>query len=164
MSMLGLARGWFGVAGLVFLAVAAVAQPAPPQQVTTDPLVPTAAATHFATLTGQGEIPPVNTPATGYAWIRFDPQTNMLTWTVEYSGLSGPATGVHFHGPGVRGMIAAVALSLGSTAVLTSPLQGSVVLNAGQAAQFSAGRWYLNIHTAAHPDGEIRGQAVALPN
>ncbi len=144
-------------AASVLWAGLAVAQPT---QTTPNPLVPAATATHVAALTGPNEIPPANTPATGQAWILFDPATNALTWTVEYAGLTGEATGAHFHGPGVRGMNAAVVLSLGTA--LGSPIQGTVILTPAQAAQFASGRWYLNVHTPRFPNGEIRGQAVVV--
>ncbi len=135
----------------------AIAQPV---QTTASPLVPAATATHLAELNGPNEIPPANTPATGSAWMRFDPATNTLTWTVEYAGLTGQASAAHFHGPGIRGMNSPVVLPLGTA--LGSPIQGTAVLTPAQAAQFNGGRWYLNIHSARFPGGEIRGQAVAV--
>lgn len=150
-------QGLFALAASIAWAAAAVAQPV---QTTPNPLVPAAAATFVAELIGPNEIPPANTPATGYAWISFDPATRTLTWTVEYAGLTGNANGAHFHGPGIRGMNAAVVLTLGNA--LASPIQGTAVLTAAQAAQFVAGRWYVNIHTPRFPNGEIRGQAVPV--
>jgi hypothetical protein len=41
---------------------------------------------------------------------------------------------------------------------VTSPLQGSATLTDAQAADLQAGRWYVNIHTAANPGGEVRGR------
>jgi hypothetical protein len=45
-----------------------------------------------------------------------------------------------------------------SLKALLSPILGSATLTAQQAAELTAGKWYLNLHTAANPDGEIRGQ------
>jgi hypothetical protein len=150
-------QAFVGLAASLVAATLAFAQPA---QTTVNPLVPTAAATHVATLNGANETPPGNSPATGYAWMRFDAATNTLTWTVEYAGLTGPANGAHFHGPGVRGMNSPVVVPLGTA--FASPIQGTVVLTPAQATQFLGGRWYLNIHTQRFPNGEIRGQAVAI--
>jgi hypothetical protein len=61
----------------------------PPAQTTENPAVPAADATHIAVLTGAEEVPPVQTGGTGAAWVMFDDQTNTLTWTVEYTGLTG---------------------------------------------------------------------------
>src|SRR5918995_2989083 len=51
------------------------------------------------TLKGTEEVPPVETEAQGEAEAHYDTETRHLSWTIVYSGLSGPATGVHFHGP-----------------------------------------------------------------
>ena len=55
------------------------------------------------TLNGAQQVPPVQTPATGTAELTYDPGTRVLTWTLSYSGLSGPATMAHFHGPAAAG-------------------------------------------------------------
>ena len=54
-------------------------------------------------LTGAQQVPPVQTGANGTADLSYDPATRMLTWSVTYNGLSGPATMAHFHGPAVEG-------------------------------------------------------------
>ncbi|MCC6737001.1 MAG: CHRD domain-containing protein [Bauldia sp.] len=131
-------------------------------QATVDPEVPAADATHVAVLAGENEVPPVTTTGTGMAWIAFDPATNLVAWTVEFEGLTGDATGAHFHGPAEPGANAGVAISLvAAGAPVSSPLQGTATLTAAQAAEFTAGQWYVNIHTAANAGGEIRGQVVA---
>lgn len=45
-------------------------------------------------------------------------------------------------------------------APLTSPLTLSTVLDASQLADLTANLYYVNIHTAANPGGEIRGQLL----
>src|SRR5208337_2924580 len=52
-----------------------------------------------ATLTGAGEVPANNSPGRGLMVGTFDTDTNTLTWTVTYSGLSSPVIAAHFHGP-----------------------------------------------------------------
>ena len=42
----------------------------------------------------------------------------------------------------------------------TSPVEGSATLTDAQAADLVAGKYYINIHTAANPGGEIRGQVM----
>ena len=54
-------------------------------------------------LTGAQQVPPVQTGANGTADLNYDPATRMLTWSVTYNGLSGPATMAHFHGPAAEG-------------------------------------------------------------
>jgi hypothetical protein len=110
-----------------------------------------------ADLKAANEVPPNSSTATGQAEATFDTATRNLTWTVTYSGLSGPAAGAHFHGPGEAGKNAGIVLPFPSP---SSPIKGSQVLTEAQAADLLAGKWYVNIHTAANPGGEIRGQMV----
>ena len=107
-------------------------------------------------VTGAQEVPPVTTGGSGTIETTFDKMTNVLTWTVTYSGLSGPVTAAHFHGPAVAGANAGVAVPF--TGNLSSPITGKATLTAAQAADFTGGRWYVNLHTAKNPGGEIRGQ------
>jgi len=88
----------------------------------------------------------------------FNKDTSMLRWKVSYSGLTGPATAGHFHGPAAVGTNAGVVLPWGSP--ITSPMEGSATLTPAQTADLMAGRWYANVHTAANPGGEVRGQMV----
>src|SRR4030095_8797000 len=55
------------------------------------------------TLTGAQQVPPVETAATGTAELTYDAATRVLTWTLNYSGVWGPATMAHFHGPAAQG-------------------------------------------------------------
>ncbi|MGZ8994333.1 MAG: CHRD domain-containing protein [Burkholderiaceae bacterium] len=110
-------------------------------------------------LTGAQEVPPVTTGGSGTVETTFDKSTNVLTWTVTYSGLSGPVTAGHFHGPAPAGANAGVAVPF--TGDLASPIRGKATLTAAQAADLTAGRLYANLHTAKHPGGEIRGQVTS---
>ncbi len=105
---------------------------------------------------GANEVPPKSSNATGTVDAVFDKDTNMLRWKVSYTGLSGAATAAHFHGPAAVGANAGVAL--GWPGAISSPMEGSATLTPAQAADLLAGKWYANIHTAANPGGEIRGQ------
>jgi len=110
-----------------------------------------------ADLKASNEVPPNNSTATGTAEATFDTATRNLTWTVTYIGLTGPAAGAHFHGPGEAGKNAGIVLPFPSP---TSPIKGSQTLTEAQAADLLAGKWYVNIHTAANPGGELRGQMM----
>lgn len=114
-----------------------------------------------ATLSGASEVPPVSSSAGGTVEATFNTQSSMLAWTVSYSGMSGNVTGAHFHGPAAAGENAGVAVPVTGSTV--SPIKGEAMLTAAQAVELSAGKWYFNLHTAAHPNGEIRGQVVAKP-
>jgi hypothetical protein len=111
-----------------------------------------------ATLDGKSETPPNASAGTGTADIDFDAATKKLTWKLTYSGLSGPATAAHFHGPAEAGKNAGVAVAIPNAG--TSPAEGSATLTDAQAADLVAGKYYVNVHTAANPGGEIRGQVT----
>jgi len=88
----------------------------------------------------------------------YDTASKQLSYTVNYSGLSGNATAAHFHGPADTGKTAGVVVPVqGSVA---SPVKGSTTLTDAQAADLMAGKWYFNIHTEANKPGEIRGQVT----
>ena len=110
-----------------------------------------------ADLKGSNEVPPNSSSGSGKAEAAFDTQTKVLTYTVTYAGLSGPAMGAHFHGPGEAGKNAGIVLPFKT---VQSPIQGSATLTDAQAADLLAGKWYANIHTAANPGGELRGQMM----
>ena len=109
-------------------------------------------------LRASSEVPPNASPATGTVDAVFNKDTNMLRWKVSYSGLTGPATAGHFHGPAAPGANAGVVLPWSSSMV--SPMEGSATLTPVQMADLMAGRWYANVHTAANPGGEVRGQMM----
>ena len=111
-----------------------------------------------AVLSGAAEVPPLTTPGAGRLDATLDKNSNMFRWTVTYSGLSGPATMAHFHGPAMAGANAGVAVPFPSA---MSPAKGETVLTAAQVADLMAGKWYANVHTVANPGGEIRGQLMA---
>jgi hypothetical protein len=108
-----------------------------------------------ATLEAAQEVPPNDSAGKGTAEVTFDSESKKLDWTIEYSGLTGEATAAHFHGPAAKGENAGVAVPIEDP---KSGASGTATLTDAQAADLVAGRLYINVHTAAHPDGEIRGQ------
>ena len=100
----------------------------------------------------------VTSSGKGMATASLDTTTKTLTWTVDYSGLSGPATAAHIHGPADPGANAGIVVPFSGN--LASPIKGSATLTDAQIAQLEAGKWYVNIHTEANKPGEIRGQLV----
>ncbi len=113
-----------------------------------------------ATLNGATEVPPKTTPGTGDLLATLDTTTKMLSYTLTYEGLTGPATMAHFHGPAKPGANAGVVVPI--TGTLTSPVHGTATLTDAQVKQLTGGLWYTNVHTAANPGGEIRGQVLRI--
>ncbi len=108
-------------------------------------------------LTSAAEVPANDSPGKGTADVSYDSASKMLTWNVTYSGLTGPATMAHFHGPAESGKNAPVVIPFKDAA---SGASGSATLTDAQASDLMAGKLYINIHTAKHPGGEIRGQVT----
>jgi len=119
---------------------------------------PASAEKFKAALDGKSEVPPNASTGKGTADIDYDPATKKLSYTLTYSGLTGPATAAHFHGPAEVGKNAGVAVPIANAT--KSPAEGSATLTDQQAADLEAGKMYVNVHTAANPGGEIRGQVT----
>jgi hypothetical protein len=108
-----------------------------------------------ADLKASNEVPPGSSKATGQVTATYDTASKKLSWKGSYSGLSGPATAAHFHGPAPAGKNAGVMVPINPHG---PSFTGSATLNDAQANALMAGQIYVNVHTAANKAGEIRGQ------
>ena len=114
-----------------------------------------------AILSASSVVPATNSAGAGEANVTIDTKSDKVSWKITYSGLSGAVTGAHFHGPAAVGANASVALPIAGD--MLSPIKGEATISNEQKAQLLEGKWYVNLHTAANPDGEIRGQVVVKP-
>jgi hypothetical protein len=118
-----------------------------------------------ADLRGSNEVPPNNSTVVGTALITID-SANNLTFDVSTPGIVNP-TNAHIHGPnGAAGTNAGVFIGLFSQSnpFNNGRLRGVIPnADAAQIAQLKANpsNFYVNVHTAAIPGGELRGQLVA---
>jgi CHRD domain len=118
-----------------------------------------------AKLDGLQEVPRNNSTATGRMEGIYNKTTRVLTYTITYSGIT-PVAG-HFHNADF-GANGPVVFNFGQN--LASPISGSWTLTLPQENMLLGARsLYINLHTAAFPGGEIRGQMfpsdlVALMN
>lgn len=106
-----------------------------------------------ATLNGANETPVNTSAATGDATLTFNQINSTFNIVVNYSGVV--ATGAHIHkgAPGVPGGI------IFPFTAITSPINyTSAPLDSTQKADLFANMYYVNVHSAAYPGGEIRGQ------
>ncbi len=119
---------------------------------------------HFVfPINGQQAVPQTPSPGLGTGIVSLIPASNEIVWDISWSGLSGPVTAMHFHGPAGVGATASPQLNIGMISGLTSPSIGRAPIDPSQAADLVAGLWYVNIHTAQFATGEIRGQIVPAP-
>jgi hypothetical protein len=116
-------------------------------------------------LTCAGEVPPNHCGGTGTVTATLQTPSDHLTWTGHYRGLTGKVIGAHFHGPvSYVGNTSEqnAPIQVGTKGSLASPFHGSATITATQAEDLRQGRYYFNIHTPAHPAGEIRGQMIRI--
>ncbi len=112
-----------------------------------------------AKLNGSQEVPVVTTNAIGVGSFMLNAMRDTICINIGVTGLSGAITGIHIH-EGDMGMNGGVFKDLTPFVVgnrITAILTGADVSSAN-VAKFLSGKFYVNIHTAANPNGEIRGQ------
>ena len=108
-----------------------------------------------ATLNGASEVPANSSTAKGTATAIYNKNTGILTVNVTWTGMTASAAHIHKGAVGVSG-----AIIFPFTGV-TSPINyTSTVLDAMQEADLLANLYYINIHSTAYPNGEIRGQLI----
>ena len=108
-----------------------------------------------AVLDGAQQVPPVETAASGRAWFSYDASRRELSFLIESADLSSPESAAHIHkAPAGENGDVISGLPEGN------PKEGSITLSEEDAAALLAGGLYVNIHSADHPDGEIRGQIL----
>ncbi|WP_242929114.1 CHRD domain-containing protein [Pontibacter vulgaris] len=129
------------------------------------PATPTADIVTFkdAALTGSQEVPPVTTQATGTFKGSYDKNTNRISYTITFQGITPIEMHFHSGAVGVDGP-AIVPINPGSDPYsgsnpFISPLVGTTApITEAQEAELLAGNWYINIHSDQFREGEIRGQ------
>jgi Cu/Zn superoxide dismutase len=107
-------------------------------------------------LKGSAEVPPTDSAATGSAEVSVDTDAKTVKWTVKVDGLTGDATAAHIHGPATATEKAPPIIDMSS-----GIMAGSGAITDAQIEELKAGKYYLNVHTAKFPDGEVRGQLEA---
>ena len=151
---------WLGLSAIVLLSAFAVAScdkndsdtPSPSMykisgNASGSQMVPSVAGNGTATITGT-----------------YNPNTRVLTYTTNWSGLSGaPTSGGFYSGAsGTNGSIIGSQWALGSGLTETGTFSGQTTLTADQAAQLLSGNWYYTLGTANNSTGEVRGQITAV--
>ena len=112
------------------------------------------AAATKVTLSGAQEVPPVTTSASGNGTITVGDDKS-VSGSVTTSGIAGTAAHIHEAAPGKNGP---VAVPLTKTSDSVWSVAPGAKLNDAQYKSYKAGNLYVNVHSEAHKDGEIRGQ------
>ena len=105
-------------------------------------------------LSGAQEVPPVNTQASGRSSITVIGD-KVITGRVETSNINATAAHIHSGATGKNGPVV-IALTKGTNGNWVVPANAK--LTPDQLKLFKSGELYVNVHSAAHPDGEIRAQ------
>jgi len=111
-------------------------------------------------LNGASEVPVVTTSAIGTGSLNLI--GSELYYTINYSGLSGPGTLAHIHGPATATNSASPIVPLINPTGTTGTISGTVPLNPTNLLYLLAGLTYINIHSTTNLGGEIRGQIYPL--
>ncbi|HWW71560.1 MAG TPA: CHRD domain-containing protein [Duganella sp.] len=114
---------------------------------------PTAPETLQVELTSDQEAPVVSSAANARGTLRLDRATRTISGTITIDGLTPTAAHIHSGEAGKSGPVLFAMTIAGDVATL-APL----VLTPEQLAALDAGGFYYDVHSAAQPDGEIRGQ------
>ena len=106
-------------------------------------------------LYGYKAYPPNSSPATGIFTASLNQLTRELSYSLQYSDMTETPTSWHIH-KGPEGEIGPVIFSFGP--VVPSPLTGTVKLTDTQVKELMNNEYYVDIHSNAFDDSEIRGQ------
>ena len=110
--------------------------------------------TQTVTLSGSNEVPPVSTSATGTATVTIKPDHSVVV-KESVTGMTATASHIHEAAAGTNGP---VIVPFTKTADNTFAASDAAKLTDSQYESFKAGKLYVNVHSAAHPGGEIRAQ------
>ena len=106
-----------------------------------------------ATLSGSAEVPANPSASTGNVSGTFNEETKMLMLNITYTGFTPVAWHIHKAAAGSNG---GVIFNMGTT--FSTPFMFMQTLDAAQESDLKAGLYYVNLHSATFPNGEIRGQ------
>ena len=104
-------------------------------------------------LTGEQEVPPVKTSATGNGMFAIAAD-NTIAGSISTKGVNGTAAHIHEGAAGKNGAVIIPLTKSGDT----YSVPAGTKLSAAQADAFKAGNLYVNVHSDANKGGEIRAQ------
>lgn len=122
-------------------------------------------------MSGAQETPAVPATAIGKLNVFYSKGTRTLTYSLSWSGLTGPVVAMHIHGLAPTGYPSGVVQSINIANIVRCPASPTTACGSYSGtfqvdgfvvkeADLLNGMYYVNIHTAAYPGGEIRGQII----
>ena len=105
------------------------------------------------TLSGDSEVPPVKSVGVGSGFFAIA-NNKSITGQVNTTGINGTAAHIHEGAPGSSGPVTIPLTKQGDSYKVPDGTR----LTDAQHAAFMAGKLYVNVHTTANPNGELRGQ------
>ncbi|MFM9908447.1 MAG: CHRD domain-containing protein [Chitinophagaceae bacterium] len=114
-------------------------------------------------LDGSQEVPAKSSAGNGTMNLAYNRTTRTLSYTVKWNSLTGVPVGMHIHGSAGKGANAAIVQNFSGFPVTQSGTYTGTFFVDGVSVKeedFLRGGYYLNIHTAINPGGEIRGQII----
>lgn len=105
------------------------------------------------TLSGANEVPPVTTSAAGSGTITIA-DDGSVSGSISSTGVAGTAAHIHEAAAGKNGPVIVPLTKDGDS----YKVPAGAKLTAAQIASYKAGNLYVNVHSAANPNGEVRAQ------
>jgi len=115
---------------------------------------------YVVSLTGMEISPATNSTGTGRVTVTLNQTTGDVTVTGMFSGLSAPATEAHVHGPAAVGAVGPVLFPLTVTPDISGAVTGNASMSTAQTSDMLDRMTYVDIHSTAFPEGELRAQIV----
>jgi len=115
-----------------------------------------------AVLHGDAEVPPIDVAGGGTGAFKIINGGTALWYDITFTGLTGPITGAHFHGPATDEETAGVIFGITDTFDGEHAQGVWEGLTKEQLGFLLDELVYVNIHTEANAPGEIRGQVEGL--
>jgi hypothetical protein len=117
-------------------------------------------------LSGLQEVPQRMVSGNGTMDVVYNKDLRTLNYTIRWNSLTGNITGSHIHGTAAKGFNAGILQDFTSSIpkLPAGTYSGSVLIDGVvfKEEELLLGRYYINLHTAANPGGEIRGQIENL--
>ncbi len=118
------------------------------------------------TLSGNAEVPPVDSNGTGTGTFELSADESSLSYNITVSGLSGPLAAAHFHfsaaGPAGSGDVLFDISDSIEEINGEITLEGTWPVTAEDVVNLRVNYVYVNLHTEANPSGEIRGNVTPI--